>query len=62
MSGKRYIYAGGVGLAVAAALCLSVSITQADTKKTLKVPVLQVDPNWPKLPLPNSHDPRTDPI
>jgi hypothetical protein len=61
MSGKRYIYAGGVGLAVAAALCLSVSITQADTKKTLKVPVLQVDPNWPKLPLPNSHDPRTDP-
>jgi hypothetical protein len=37
---------------VAAALCLSVSITQADTKKTAKVPVLQVDPNWPKLPLP----------
>jgi hypothetical protein len=52
MSGKRYIYAGGVGLAVAAALCLSVSITQADPKGASKVPVLQVDPNWPKLPLP----------
>jgi hypothetical protein len=52
MSGKRYIYAGGVGLAVAAALCLSVSITQADTKKPPKVPALQFDPTWPKQPLP----------
>jgi hypothetical protein len=34
MSGKRYIYAGAVGLAVAAALSVSVSITQADPKKT----------------------------
>src|ERR1700726_2906694 len=52
MSSKRYVYAGAVGLAVAAALSLSVSITQADPKKTPKVPVLQVDPNWPKMPLP----------
>jgi hypothetical protein len=52
MSGKRYIYAGAVGLAVAAALSLSVSITQADPKKQPKVPALQFDPTWPKLPLP----------
>lgn len=52
MSGKRYIYAGAVGLAVAAALSLSVSITQADPKKAPKVPALQFDPTWPQLPLP----------
>jgi hypothetical protein len=51
MSGKRYIYAGAVGLAVAAALSVSVSITQADPKKPPKVPALQFDPSFPK-PLP----------
>ena len=50
MSGKRYIYAGAVGLAVAAALSLSVSITQADTKKAPKLPSFAVDGSFPKLP------------
>ena len=56
MSGKRYIYAGAVGLAVAAALSLSVSITQADTKKAPKLPSFAVDGSFPKLPLPNAGD------
>jgi hypothetical protein len=61
MKARQYLYAGGLALAVAAALGLSVSVTQADPKKTPKVPAIQVDASWPKLPLPNSHDPRTDP-
>ena len=48
MKGKSYLYAGGLALAVAAALGLSVSVTQADPKKTLKVPALQFDPSFPK--------------
>ena len=56
MSGNRYIYAGAVGLAVAAALSLSVSITQADTKKAPKLPSFAVDGSFPKLPLPNAGD------
>jgi hypothetical protein len=52
MKGKPYLYAGAITLTLAAALGLSVTVTQADPKKTLKVPVLQVDTTWPKLPLP----------
>ena len=51
MNGKRYIYAGAAALTLAATVGLSVSVTQADSPKKLKVPVLQVDPSWPK-PLP----------
>ncbi|MGB8436481.1 MAG: hypothetical protein WCE38_19715 [Burkholderiales bacterium] len=63
MKGKSYIYAGALTLALATALSLSASITQANTKhgKKPKVPVIRVDPSWPKMPLPSSDDPRTDP-
>jgi hypothetical protein len=51
MKGKPYLYAAAVTLTLATAVLLFVSVTQADPKKTLKVPLLQVDPSWPK-PLP----------
>jgi sugar lactone lactonase YvrE len=56
MNGKRYLYAGAVGLAVAAALSLSASVTQADPKKSPKVPRFAVDGSWPKMPLPSAGD------
>lgn len=56
MSGKRYLYAGAVGLAVAAALAMTVSITEADTKKAPKLPTFVADGSWPKLPLPSAGD------
>jgi len=56
MRGKHYIYAGAVGLAVAAALSLSVSVTQADSKKPPKLPSFAVDGSWPKMPLPSAGD------
>jgi len=52
LKGNPFVYAGAVSLTLAAAVGLSISVTQADTKKVPKVPVLQVDPAWPKLPLP----------
>ena len=62
MKGKPYLYAGALTLALATALSLTAP-TQANTKhgKKPKVPVIQVDPTWPKMPLPSSDDPRTDP-
>ena len=62
MKGKPYLYAGALTLALATALSLTAP-TQANTKhgKRPKVPVIQVDPTWPKMPLPSSDDPRTDP-
>jgi len=56
MRGKRYLYAGAVALTVAAALGLSVSVTQADNHKTPKVPSFAVDGSWPKMPLPSAGD------
>ena len=56
MRGKHFIYAGAVGLAMAAALSLSVSVTQADTKGGHKVPRFAVDGSWPKMPLPSAGD------
>ncbi len=56
MKGRRYVYAGTLALALATALGLSATITQADPKKPPMVPVLQLDPNWPKLPLPSAGD------
>ena len=56
MKGKSYLYAGAVGLAVAAALALSVSVTQADTKKAPKLPTFVADGSWPKMPLPSAGD------
>ncbi len=56
MRGKRYLYAGGIALTVAAALGLSVSVTQADGKKSLKPPTFAVDGSYPKMPLPSAGD------
>ena len=56
MKGRRYLYAGAVGLAVAAALGLTVSVSQADSKKFPKVPSFAVDGSWPKMPLPSAGD------
>src|SRR2546425_556910 len=52
MKGKPYLYAAALALALAAALGLSTSITQADPPQRPKVPALQYDPTFPKLPLP----------
>ncbi len=54
MRGRHYVYAGAVGLAVAAALSLAVSITQADTKRDPKLPSFVADGSWPKMPLPSA--------
>ncbi|HTO51205.1 MAG TPA: hypothetical protein VML91_26455 [Burkholderiales bacterium] len=56
MSGKRYMYAGAAALAVAAVLGLSVSVTQADSKPSPKLPRFVVDGSWPKMPLPSAGD------
>jgi len=56
MSGKPYLYAGAVGLAVAAALSLSVSVTQADGKNGPKVQRFVPDGTWPRMPLPSAGD------
>lgn len=61
MKSRPYLYGGALALALAAALGLSASLSQADPKKTPKVPAIQVDPSWPKMPLPSSDDPRTTP-
>ena len=50
---KRYLYAGGVGLAVAAAL--SLSVTQA-VPWAQQLPSFAVDASWPKMPLPSAGD------
>ena len=52
MKSKQYLYAGTLALAVAVALGVSTSITQAVPNPKPKVPALQVDPTWPKMPLP----------
>ena len=54
MRGKHYVYAGAAGLALAAAL--SLSVTQADTKRDPRVPRFAVDGSWPKMPLPSAGD------
>jgi hypothetical protein len=51
MRTSRFVQVGGIALAVAAALGVATSVTQAGSNSKLKVPVLQVDPGWPK-PLP----------
>jgi hypothetical protein len=56
MRASRFIYAGAISLALAVAFSLSTSTTQADSKTKPKVPVLRVDPDWPKTPLPVAGD------
>ena len=56
MRASRFLYASAIGLALAVAFSLSTSTTQADPKAKPKVPVLRVDPDWPKTPLPVAGD------
>jgi hypothetical protein len=56
MKGKPYLYAGTLVLALATALGLSTSMTQAGPNPKPKVPALQLDANWPKMPLPAAGD------
>jgi hypothetical protein len=53
---KRYLFAGGIALAVAAALGLSVSMTQANRYKPPKLMKFVPDGSWPKMPLPSAGD------
>jgi hypothetical protein len=56
MNVKRYVLAGTVALAVAAALGLSVSVTQAVPPIKPKIPSFVSDGSWPKMPLPSAGD------
>ena len=56
MKVKGYVLAGAVALAVAAALGLSVSVTQAVAPNKPKVPSFVPDGTWPKMPLPSAGD------
>ncbi|HEY1329752.1 MAG TPA: hypothetical protein VGI14_22660 [Casimicrobiaceae bacterium] len=51
-----FLYAGALALTVSAALALSTSVTQADPNRPSKVPKYEVDPTWPKMPLPSAGD------
>ena len=51
MKAKPFVYAGSVTLALAMGIGLW-TVSQADPPSRPKVPALQYDPNWPKLPLP----------
>jgi hypothetical protein len=55
MKGKPYLYTGAAALAVSA-LCLSVSLSQADSSRSSRVPSYVVDGSWPKMPLPSAGD------
>jgi hypothetical protein len=48
MRASYFLYAGATALAVVATVGLSTSTTQAVPPQKPKVPVLQVDPSWPK--------------
>jgi len=56
MRASHFIYAGVIVLAVAVALGVVTSGTQAGPNPKPKVPALQLDPNWPKVPLPVAGD------
>jgi len=56
MKAKTYLYAGAVGAAFAAALGLSVTVTQADPKGPPDVPSFVVDGSFPAMPLPSAGD------
>jgi hypothetical protein len=56
MKARPYLLGGTLALAVAVALGLAASGTQADTKKTPKIPTFVADGSWPKMPLPSAGD------
>src|SRR5512147_398029 len=55
MSKKAFVYAGSVTLALAMGIGLW-TVSQADPPSRPKVPALQYDPTFPKLPLPVAGD------
>jgi len=55
MKGRPYLVGGALALALAAALGLS-TFTQADPRKTPKIPTFVADGSWPKMPLPSAGD------
>jgi hypothetical protein len=61
MRASHFVYAGAITLALAVALGVATSVTQAVPPQKPKVPVLQFDPNWPKVPLPVAGDFGTPP-
>jgi hypothetical protein len=56
MRASRFVYTGAISLTLAVALGFATSPTQADPNSKPKIPVLRVDPNWPKMPLPVAGD------
>ncbi len=56
MRASGFVYAGAIGLALAVALGLATPATRADPPPKPRVPVLRVDPDWPKTPLPVAGD------
>ncbi len=56
MRSKPLIYAGSLALAAAAGIGAWTTQIQATPPSAPKVPVLKLDPNWPKLPLPSAGD------
>jgi hypothetical protein len=56
MHASRFVYTGAISLTLAVALGFATSATQAAPNSTPKIPVLRVDPDWPKLPLPVAGD------
>lgn len=56
MRASQFMYAGGALFASAVALALVTGQSQADNRKPPKAPSYQVDPFWPKMPLPSAGD------
>jgi hypothetical protein len=56
MKRAPYLQAGAIALTLTAAMALSTSVTQADSKHPPRVPSYRVDPSWPKVPLPSAGD------
>jgi hypothetical protein len=56
MRSKPLIYAGSLALVAAAGIGAWTTQIQATPPSAPKVPVLKLDPNWPKLPLPSAGD------
>ena len=48
MRTSHLVYTGAITLTLAVAIGVATSVTQARPPQEPKVPVLQVDPNWPK--------------
>jgi hypothetical protein len=56
MRGRRLLFAGVAGVAAIAVLGLSVTTSNADSRRNRDVPNFTVDASWPKMPLPSAGD------